>query len=299
MKNFKKKILDTLKNKNKINSTLDYLSRIQKNLINNHSNPVFSDADKNKLLKKHAEFQELGESLYRHNMLTENGIESDVDENIVLKGGISNFIYIWHSENSDTTCEKCAELDGQEFSFEDEIPERPHPNCKCTVEIVEDKDYYEVDNNEDLNNKDKIPQKNNPKDNLPKKWIMPCDGPITSKFGPRKPPATGASDYHRGWDIGVPVGTPINSIADGTVINTGPATGYGLWVRINHGNIDGNTVTSEYGHISSSSVRPGQKVKQGEEIAKSGNTGTSTGPHLHITIKVNGKPIDPGNYIEF
>ena len=59
-------------------------------------------------------------------------------ETILLKGGISYNKYIWHSENSEDTCDVCKSLDGKEFDFYEEVPERPHPNCRCTVEIVED-----------------------------------------------------------------------------------------------------------------------------------------------------------------
>ena len=55
-----------------------------------------------------------------------------------MKGGISYNKYIWHSENSENTCDVCKSLDGKEFDFYEEIPERPHPNCRCTVEIVEE-----------------------------------------------------------------------------------------------------------------------------------------------------------------
>ena len=58
-------------------------------------------------------------------------------ESKVLKGGVSYNKYVWHSENGEHTCDVCSELDGQEFDYYDEVPERPHPNCKCYVEIVE------------------------------------------------------------------------------------------------------------------------------------------------------------------
>ncbi len=135
----------------------------------------------------------------------------------------------------------------------------------------------------------------------PQRWIKPCDGPITSGFGKRVAPVPGASEYHNGWDIGVSVGTPVSTIADGKVIAVGPARGYGNWVAIDHGIINGIKVTSEYGHISSWNVSYGQTVKQGQVIAKSGNTGTSSGPHLHITIRegnFQGKAVDPGKYIK-
>lgn len=134
------------------------------------------------------------------------------------------------------------------------------------------------------------------------KWIMPCDNaPITSGFGPRKAPKKGASTYHNGWDIGVPIGTPVKAIADGKVIAVGPAKGYGLWVALDHGKVNGKIVTSEYGHLSSSNVSYGQKVKQGQIIAKSGNSGTSDGPHLHITLRegpFQGQGVPPSKYIK-
>ena len=129
-------------------------------------------------------------------------------------------------------------------------------------------------------------------------WIRPVKGPVTSWFGKRKKPAPNASTYHKGWDFGVPIGTPVKACADGVVINTGTASGYGYWVKLDHGNVNGKHVTSEYGHISSWSVSVNQVVKQGQVIAKSGNKGVGSGPHLHLTIKENGKAVDPGRYLK-
>ena len=129
---------------------------------------------------------------------------------------------------------------------------------------------------------------------------MPCNGRISSGYGKRKPPVPGASAWHNGWDIEVPIGTPVKAIADGKVIATGAAKGYGYWVAIDHGIINGVQVTSEYGHISAWNVRYGQIIKQGDIIAKSGNAGYSSGPHLHITIRegrFQGTAVDPSKYI--
>ena len=90
--------------------------------------------------------QDVGKSLYRYNTLQEHNYLNDAEEekgNIeskVLKGGVSYNKYVWHSENGEHTCDVCSELDGQEFDYYDEVPERPHPNCKCYVEIVEYED---------------------------------------------------------------------------------------------------------------------------------------------------------------
>ena len=129
------------------------------------------------------------------------------------------------------------------------------------------------------------------------KYIKPVEGKITSDFGYRVAPMKGASTGHSGIDIGVPVGTPVKSIADGTVVAAnGGMRGYGNGVFVDHGIINGKHVVSEYGHLSSFDVKVGDKVKQGQVIAKSGNTGISTGPHLHLTIRENGLPIDPKTY---
>ena len=313
MANLKKEILQTLKNGKNIENIFDNLSICQENLLKNHSNPVFSNKDKNKILKQYTILQNIGKSLYHYNALNENNLASDTErtaiENTVLKGGISYNKYVWHSENSEHTCDECRELDGQVFDFYDEVPERPHPNCRCTVEVVEEDDI-EVEYNEDTDEtkpRNPAPQpvpKSPQPSPIPQKqeWIKPCNGPITSGYGKRVSPVPGASTYHNGWDIGVPIGTPVNTIADGKVIAVGPAKGYGNWVVIDHGIINGTRVTSEYGHLSSWNVLNGQTVKQGQVIAKSGNTGYSSGPHLHITIREGtfpGNAQDPGKYIKF
>ena len=142
MANLKNKLLQALQNGKNLETILNDLSKSQKNLLRNHSNPVFNNKDKNKILKQYTNLQNIGKSLYRYNSLNENNLESDSErtdiENIVLKGGISYNKYIWHSENSENTCDVCKSLDGKEFDFYDEVPERPHPNCKCTVEVVEE-----------------------------------------------------------------------------------------------------------------------------------------------------------------
>ena len=329
MAKLKEKIQQAFKSDVELETTLDDISKSQENLLKNHSNPVFNQKDKNKILKKFSDLQNIARSLLRYKNLNENNYNQDAQEEkenietILLKGGISYNKYIWHSENSEDTCDVCKSLDGKEFDFYEEVPERPHPNCRCTVEIIEDtssNDDFEraKEENDDTN---RISSENqNPQTSTsqttsnaqqqnsapktpaqPQRWIKPCNGPITSGFGKRLAPVPGASEYHNGWDIGVSVGTPVSTIADGKVIAVGPARGYGNWVAIDHGIINGIKVTSEYGHISSWNVSYGQTVKQGQVIAKSGNAGTSSGPHLHITIRegnFQGKAVDPGKYIK-
>ncbi|GAA4934869.1 M23 family metallopeptidase [Actinomycetospora succinea] len=109
-------------------------------------------------------------------------------------------------------------------------------------------------------------------------FVKPADGRFTSGFGAR----WGSS--HRGIDIAGPIGTPIVSVGDGTVIESGPASGFGQWVRVE---LEDGTV-NVYGHVNRSYVREGQRVRAGEEIAEIGNRGQSTGPHLHFEVWKNG-----------
>jgi murein DD-endopeptidase MepM/ murein hydrolase activator NlpD len=114
-------------------------------------------------------------------------------------------------------------------------------------------------------------------------------GRVTSGFGSRWGRA------HQGLDIAAPIGTPIRAPLAGTVIESGPASGFGMWVRVRH---DDGTVTT-YGHINRSLVREGQKVGAGEVIAEVGNRGRSTGPHLHIEVETpGGKKINPRPWLD-
>jgi murein DD-endopeptidase MepM/ murein hydrolase activator NlpD len=120
------------------------------------------------------------------------------------------------------------------------------------------------------------------------KFVKPAEGTFTSGFGIRW------GTTHYGVDIANRIGTPILAVADGTVIEAGPASGFGLWVRIQHA--DGTV--SVYGHVDSFSVHEGQQVKAGEQIARMGNRGYSTGPHLHFEIwDATGKKMNPAPWL--
>jgi len=114
-------------------------------------------------------------------------------------------------------------------------------------------------------------------------WTVPASGRCSSGFGPRD------GGFHHGQDIAAPVGTAIVAAGDGRVIDAGPASGYGLWIRIQHP--DGTVTT--YGHNNRNHVRTGQTVRAGQSIAEVGSRGQSTGPHLHFQIEVGGNAIDP------
>ena len=125
-------------------------------------------------------------------------------------------------------------------------------------------------------------------------WPAPGVKIITSPFGLRIHPLTGVYTGHQGVDIGTPMNTNIIAAEEGVVSLAGPYGGYGICVDITHP--DGNT--TRYGHLNEALVTQGQKVSKGEVIALSGNTGDSTGPHLHFEVREGGTtPVEPLSYV--
>jgi murein DD-endopeptidase MepM/ murein hydrolase activator NlpD len=118
-------------------------------------------------------------------------------------------------------------------------------------------------------------------------WIWPVNGTITSPFGFRW------GRMHEGVDISVPEGTPVRAARAGRVVIAAYTGGYGNYTCVDHG----GGVSSCYAHQSSYAVSPGDEVAQGDVIGYSGNTGSSTGPHLHFEIRVNGTAVDPLGYL--
>ncbi|GAA1596789.1 M23 family metallopeptidase [Nocardia ninae] len=118
-------------------------------------------------------------------------------------------------------------------------------------------------------------------------FVMPARGAFTSGFGSRW------GTFHNGIDIAGPIGTPIYAVANGTVIDAGPAEGFGLWVRIRH---DDGSITV-YGHMYDFFVSRGERVPAGMQIARMGNRGDSTGPHLHFEVIVGGQHVDPRQWL--
>lgn len=129
---------------------------------------------------------------------------------------------------------------------------------------------------------------------IPPTYIKPISGGrLSSGFGRRKAPTRRASTYHKGVDWATPVGTAVMASSAGTVTRAGWGSGYGYVVYINHA--DGRQ--TRYGHLSKVLVKQGQTVSQGQKIALSGNTGVSTGPHVHFEILVNGTQVNPFDYL--
>jgi murein DD-endopeptidase MepM/ murein hydrolase activator NlpD len=126
---------------------------------------------------------------------------------------------------------------------------------------------------------------------LPSRW--PVRGGVNSEFGRRPSPWTQTTEFHSGIDIRAGTGTPVHAPAAGTVVLAGFGGEYGNAVILDHG----QDIRTLYGHLSKVSVRVGQKVERGTLLALSGNTGRSSGPHLHYEIFVKGQPVNPRAFL--
>jgi murein DD-endopeptidase MepM/ murein hydrolase activator NlpD len=123
--------------------------------------------------------------------------------------------------------------------------------------------------------------------------IAPARGLLTSGFGSREDPFTSDHTMHAGLDIATREGVEVVAPASGTVIFAGEKAAYGNCVVIDHG----RDLTTLYGHLQRFIVKPGDKVERGQHIGNVGNTGRSTGPHLHYEVRINGVPINPRRYV--
>jgi murein DD-endopeptidase MepM/ murein hydrolase activator NlpD len=128
---------------------------------------------------------------------------------------------------------------------------------------------------------------------------LPLAAPLTqfsvsSGFGPRRDPLNGRAALHQGLDLGAPMRSSVYSTAPGQVVFAGRNGRYGRMVEIDHG----FGIRTRYGHLDSILVKRGQVVAHHEKIGLLGNSGRSTGPHVHYEVRVNGKPHDPMNFLE-
>lgn len=126
---------------------------------------------------------------------------------------------------------------------------------------------------------------------LPSRW--PVRGAVNSEFGTRPSPWTSAPEFHNGLDIRAEKGTSIRAPAAGTIAFAGTQPEYGITVVVDHG----QNIRSIYGHLSHLAVKQGDRIERGGLIGMTGNTGRSTGPHLHYEILVKGQPVNPRAYL--
>ncbi len=123
--------------------------------------------------------------------------------------------------------------------------------------------------------------------------IWPTRGWVTSDFGVRLDPYSADRSMHQGLDIATPHGQPVVTPSDGTVVFNGTEGGYGKVLVVDHG----YGVKTRYGHLAEVHVRLGERVVRGQKVAAVGNTGRSTGPHLHYEVRVNGIPENPRKFV--
>ncbi|HEU4366868.1 MAG TPA: M23 family metallopeptidase [Methylomirabilota bacterium] len=126
---------------------------------------------------------------------------------------------------------------------------------------------------------------------LPSRW--PVRGAVNSEFGNRQSPWSTEREFHSGLDIRAGSGTPVHAPAAGSILHAGTAQEYGTTVILDHG----QNIRTLYGHLSKLNVKPGQQVERGAIIGYTGNTGRSSGPHLHYEIHVKGQAVNPRAYL--
>ncbi|MBN2571530.1 MAG: M23 family metallopeptidase [Ignavibacteriales bacterium] len=157
------------------------------------------------------------------------------------------------------------------------------------VEGIEIKLAIEKSNYSDLKKKILLDKKYH--SNIPA--VKPCEGMYSTKFGMRIHPILKINQLHSGVDIITPTNTPVIATGGGTIDFVGRNGGFGLTIRINHG----YGFSTVYSHLEKSFVIKGQKVIRGQVIANSGNSGISTGPHLHYEVRHDNVPLNPKNFI--
>jgi murein DD-endopeptidase MepM/ murein hydrolase activator NlpD len=123
--------------------------------------------------------------------------------------------------------------------------------------------------------------------------LWPVSGQVTGSFGERIDPFNGEGAFHSGVDIGSSYGSPVVAPADGVVTVTETMGGYGRTIMIDHG----NGISTRYGHLSGYAVASGQHVNRGDVIGYVGESGRSTGPHLHYEVRINSIPVNPYKYL--
>ena len=124
--------------------------------------------------------------------------------------------------------------------------------------------------------------------------LWPVMGRISSSFGERQDPINGEEgSFHPGIDIAAAFGTPVRAPADGIVVKASFGDGYGREIIIDHG----NGISTVYGHLSGYAVTPGERVRRGQVIGYLGDSGRSTGPHLHYEVRIHDAPVNPHKYL--
>ena len=194
-----------------------------------------------------------------------------------------NFEVIVELNDSMFTNEKKTKVEGQRGTTKIVANETKHNGVVVEKEILNEEVIKEPINQVVVKGTKEVP-----KTAATGVLAMPTRGRISSRYGSRW------GRMHRGLDIAAPTGTPINAADGGTVTFSGYKNSFGYMVEINHG----NGLVTRYAHCSKLLVKKGDKVYKGQQIAKVGNTGNSTGPHLHLEVLKNGVHQNPSNYVK-
>ena len=183
------------------------------------------------------------------------------------------------------------------YTTQEEVIQEPSTGFRKAVAKITYKNDKEISKNiiKEEVLMDAVPKMIERGTKIPPTFIKPISGGrLTSRFGRRTSPTRGASSNHKGIDWGLPTGSTVVAASGGTVTKAGWGAGYGYVVYIKHP----GGVETRYAHLSKVLVSPGQTVKQGQRIARSGNTGVSTGPHLHFELRMGGNPVNPLDYLD-
>lgn len=195
-----------------------------------------------------------------------------------------------------------GKLDDGEFDFSEvpalggpqELPEADHAYSKISLLDAIDQLADQIDNREQqLDLLDSLISNRTLHDDAFLAGLPVRKGWLSSRYGRRTDPFTGKAAWHNGVDFAGKRGSDIISVAAGVIVWSGPRSGFGLLVEVNHG----NGYLTRYAHNEESLVKVGDIVSRGQAIAKMGSSGRSTGPHVHFEVLNNGKPQDPSRYI--
>ena len=251
---------------------------------------IQSLSDAKDLLTKEQDQQQIYE-VQQGDTLSEIAINCDIplDKIIELNDSLEdeNSMIRVGEELVVTSPEPALSIDRQEEVYYEE-------DYEADIQYVYNDDWYTTDTLKEEVTVAAVPKIIEKGTKIPPTYIKPISGGrLSSQFGRRKAPTKGASTYHKGVDWATPVGTKVVASSAGTVARAGWGSGYGYVVYINHA--DGRQ--TRYGHLSKVLVRVGDQVSQGQKIALSGNTGRSTGAHLHFEILIGGAQVNPLQYL--
>ncbi len=253
----------------------------------------------NKLLKKklytlNRETEELNESLKKledynkeiRNMIVDNSQSGEAKDKTELE-------YTTLLSYNQSLLQQGIPAGGKEFSLYYQKPEKVIADMQKNINYMKDKIPKQEEKLSKLESD--VKKYNAQKAATPTLWPVADrgEGYISDEFGWRIHPITHKQEYHEGLDIAIWYNTPVLATADGVVKYAGWSSGYGYLIKLKHG-CDYSTY---YAHLNKFEVKEGQKVKRGQVIGLSGNSGRSTGPHLHYEVRVNNIPQNPREYI--